>query len=135
MPAKMMVTPYPPASTTPASRSTESISGPRRTLSSPAVIAVSRIPASISFCPPPSATGKTLRSLISCRRDSRCASAPSSTVRNRTRLGSVTAGPGTALDGLEDLAGLEAAGADVDAPGRAVDQRPDLLEVGIEAAL
>ena len=36
----------------------------------------------------PSATGKTLRSLISWRRASSAASAPSTTARNRTRLGS-----------------------------------------------
>src|ERR1700758_4637427 len=39
----------------------------------------------------PSATGKTLRSLTSWRRDSRCASAPATAARKRTRLVSVTA--------------------------------------------
>src|SRR6185437_3772090 len=39
----------------------------------------------------PSATGKTLRSLTSWRRDSRWASAPATAARNRTRLVSVTA--------------------------------------------
>ena len=39
----------------------------------------------------PSATGNTLRSLTSWRRDSRCASAPATAARKRTRLVSVTA--------------------------------------------
>ncbi len=90
----------------------------------------------------PSATGKTLRSLISARRDSRCARAPSTAARKRTRLGSGR-GDGTArtarrarraLDGLGDLAGLEAAGADVDALGRLADEDPDLLQVRVEPA-
>src|SRR5664279_534640 len=39
------------------------------------------------------------------------------------------------LDGFLDLAGLEAARADVGALGRAVHEDPDLLEVRVEAAL
>src|SRR4029077_387627 len=39
----------------------------------------------------PSATGNTLRSLTSSRRDSRCASAPATAARKRTRLVSLTA--------------------------------------------
>src|ERR671932_280148 len=62
----------------------------------------------------PSATGKTLRSLISARRDSRCASAPSTTARKRTRLAS---GSGTA--GARRLA----------------DHDADLLEVRVEPPL
>src|SRR3954454_18462752 len=84
----------------------------------------------------PSATGKTLRSLISARRVSRWASAPSTTARKRTRLGS---GSGTAggrgppaLQRLCDLAGLQAARADIDAARRLADQDPDLLEVRVE---
>src|SRR3954453_21042161 len=105
----------------------------------------------------PSATGKTLRSLISARRDSRCASAPSTAARKRTRLGS--GGDGTAgggggggpgrrrqggggrgrargsLDRLDDLAGLQEAGADVDAPRRLADEHAHLLQVRVEAPL
>src|SRR3954453_23780389 len=86
----------------------------------------------------PSATGKTLRSLISARRDSRCARAPSTAARKRTRLGSGRDG-GTArhaprLDGLDDLAGLEAARADIDALRRLAHEDPHLLEVRVEAA-
>src|SRR5437588_9039611 len=40
-----------------------------------------------------------------------------------------------ALDGLQYLAGLQAAGADVLSPRSPVDEDPDLLEVGVEAAL
>ena len=69
----------------------------------------------------PSATGNTLRSLTSSRRDSRCASAPTTAARNRTRLVSLTAlglirsAPGTepgraatdaASGDLRDLAGF-----------------------------
>src|SRR4051812_13200822 len=79
----------------------------------------------------PSATGKTFRSLISWRRDSRCANAPSSATRNRTRLGSDTED----AKALGDLAGLEAARADVHAPWRLAHEDPHLLQVGIEAAL
>src|SRR4051794_39107190 len=86
----------------------------------------------------PSATGKTLRSLIAARRDSRCARAPSTAARKRTRLGSGRDG-GTArlaprLDGLDDLAGLQAARADIDALRRLAHEDPDLLEVRVEAA-
>src|SRR3954451_3973957 len=87
----------------------------------------------------PSATGNTLRSLISARRDSRCASAPSTAARKRTRLGSGrdggtarTSAPGS--DGLDDLAGLQAARADVDALRRLAHEDPHLLEVRVEPA-
>src|SRR5437870_2183283 len=43
--------------------------------------------------------------------------------------------PADQSDGLLDLAGLEAARADVDAAGRAVDDRAHLLEVRLEPAL
>ena len=88
----------------------------------------------------PSATGKTLRSLTSWRRFSSSSRAAATTRRKRIRLssaGTVTflhlsrAGSG----GLGDLAGLEAARADVLAPGRAPDVDADLLEVRVEAAL
>src|SRR3954465_7386736 len=81
----------------------------------------------------PSATGNTFRSLISWRRDSRCAKAPSSATRKRTRLGSDTREG--ALKRLGDLAGLQAARADVDAPRGLTHEDPHLLEVGIEAPL
>src|SRR4051812_8065737 len=87
----------------------------------------------------PSATGNTFRSLISARRDSRCASAPSTAARKRTRLGSGrdggtarTCAPGS--DGLDDLAGLKAARADVDALRRLADEDPHLLQVRVEPA-
>src|SRR4051794_4109794 len=87
----------------------------------------------------PSATGNTFRSLISARRDSRCASAPSTAARKRTRLGSGrdggtarTCAPGS--DGLDDLAGLQAARADVDALRRLADEDPHLLQVRVEPA-
>src|SRR3954453_6449946 len=95
----------------------------------------------------PSATGKTLRSLISWRRVSRCASAPWTATRKRTRLGSDTsatvAGPAAdsarasaaGLDGLGDLAGLEAPRADIHATRGLADEDPDLLQVRIEAPL
>src|SRR3954447_7814516 len=84
----------------------------------------------------PSATGKTLRSLISARRVSRWASAPSTTARKRTRLGSGSGTAGAraprALQRLRDLAGLQAARADVDPARRLADHDPDLLEVRVE---
>src|SRR4029453_9938770 len=80
----------------------------------------------------PSATGKTLRSLISARRDSRWASAPSSATRKRTRLGSDTEGR---LERLGDLAGLQAARADIHAARGLAHEDPHLLQVGIEAPL
>src|SRR5689334_19413133 len=82
----------------------------------------------------PSATGKTLRSLTSSRRDSRCASAASMTRRKRRRLGSATArrGPGS---GLRDLASLQAARTDIDALRRSVLDDADLLHVHVEATL
>src|SRR4051795_2548572 len=84
----------------------------------------------------PSATGKTLRSLISARRVSRGASAPSTTARKRTRLGSGSGTAGAraprALQRLRDLAGLQAARADIDAARRLADDDPDLLEVRVE---
>src|SRR6478672_4695619 len=81
----------------------------------------------------PSATGKTFWSLISSRRDSRWTSAPATTARKRSRLGSDTlCAPG--LDGLGDLAGLQAARADVLAAGRRAHEDPHLLEVRIEAS-
>ena len=42
-------------------------------------------------------------------------------------------GAASASSGLGDLARLEAAGAGVDAPRRSVDERADLLQVGVEA--
>src|ERR687885_2737262 len=88
----------------------------------------------------PSATGKTLRSLISARRDSRCASAPSTTARKRTRLGSGSDGTARAasapgLQRLRDLAGLQAARADVDPARRLADHDADLLEVRVQPPL
>src|SRR5947199_10877242 len=111
----------------------------------------------------PSATGNTLRSLTSSLRDSRCASAPATAMRKRSRLVSVTAttpitfwwlrrlrdrarslrAAGQAgrprrarpSGGLRDLAGFEAARAHVDAPRRFADHDPDLLQVRVEAAL
>src|SRR5687768_14897299 len=99
----------------------------------------------------PSATGKTLRSLTSSLRASRLAYAAVTTRRKRWMLGSamrrgesrptapgsearaaVTGGPS---GGLGDLVGLEAAGADVDAPGAAGLGDPDLLQVRLEAPL
>ena len=98
----------------------------------------------------PSATGNTLRSLTSSRRDSRWASAPATAARKRTRLVSVTrtrvsasggrgrcpggsrAGRACAVEGSESLrhlAGFQAAGAHVHAPRRGADHDPDLLQV------
>ena len=77
--------------------------------------------------------GSTLRSLISWRRDSRWASAPSSAMRKRTRLGSDTRRRRSKR--LRDLAGLEAARADVDAPWGLAHEDPHLLQVRIEAPL
>ena len=42
---------------------------------------------------------------------------------------------GEPLERLLDLPGLQAAGADVDAPRSRADEHPDLLEVRVEAAL
>src|SRR4051794_10175652 len=94
----------------------------------------------------PSATGNTFRSFTSWRRRSISSSAVATTLRNRTRLSSGTSGflhlsgkrtadgrPG--LGRLEDLAGLEAAGADVLAARRAADVDAHLLEVRVEASL
>ena len=64
----------------------------------------------------PSATGKTLRSLISSRRDSRCASAPSTRRGSGRGSGRTRRAAAPELDRLGDLAGLEAARADVHAP-------------------
>src|SRR4051794_16180225 len=88
----------------------------------------------------PSATGNTFRSLISARRDSRCASAPSTAARKRTRLGSGRRDGGTARasapgsDGLDDLAGLQAPRADVHPLRRLAHEDPHLLEVRVEPA-
>src|SRR5580693_155651 len=80
----------------------------------------------------PSATGNTLRSLISSRRDSRCASAPATRARKRIRLGSGTTRGW--LERLGDLAGFEAARANVDAARSALGvDDADLLEVRVEA--
>src|SRR5439155_5604483 len=51
------------------------------------------------------------------------------------RAGLVRQPPTGRLCRLRDLAGLQAAGADVDSPGSAAVVDPDLLEVGVEAAL
>src|SRR5918997_1887026 len=82
----------------------------------------------------PSATGKTLRSLTSCRRSSRCASAAATTARKRVRFVSATPET-TRLDSLGYLAGLKAARADVGAGRRALVKDPHLLEVRVEAPL
>src|SRR4051812_20555173 len=82
----------------------------------------------------PSATGKTLRSLTSSRRDSRCARAASMTRRKRRRLGSATALRGLSSC-LRDLASLEAARADVDALRCPVLDDANLLDVHVEATL
>src|SRR5262245_55142213 len=84
----------------------------------------------------PSATGNTLRSLISSRLASRWASATPTTWRKRTIDESGTAEeptPRARLRVLGDLARLETAGADVDAPGPALVVDADLLEVRVEA--
>src|SRR5205823_6929876 len=84
----------------------------------------------------PSATGNTFRSLTSCRRASRWASAPSTALRKRTRLVAATAARLFGhLGGLGDLARLQAARADVHAPGSPAIVDADLLEVGLEAPL
>src|SRR5688572_18079372 len=85
----------------------------------------------------PSATGKTFRSLTSCRRRSSSAQAFATTLRKRTSDGSGT-GPfytRRPLDVLEDLACLEAASADVLAARGAVHRDADLLKVRVEAPL
>src|SRR3954447_8263392 len=82
----------------------------------------------------PSATGETFRSLTSSRRDSSCASAASTTSRKRRRLGSGTRGADPLL-GLGDLAGLQAARADVRALRCTVFDDAHLLEIRVEAAL
>src|SRR3954447_6850889 len=82
----------------------------------------------------PSATGKTLRSFTSSRRDSKCASAASTTRRKRRRLGSATRGGDPRLR-LGDLAGLQAARADIRALRCAVLDDAHLLKVRIEATL
>ena len=107
----------------------------RRSISSSTARSVSAMLSPVS----PSATGKTLRSLISSRRDSRCASAPSTTARKRRRLGSADTPeaeqPTVGSDGLLDLAGLEAARADVDAAGRPVDDRATFCRFGSKRRL
>ena len=93
------ITPELPRAPSSAARATESTissrpmssirrspSAARRSSSASTARSVSAMLSPVS----PSATGKTLRSLISPRRDSRCCSAPSTTVRKRTRLGSDT---------------------------------------------
>src|SRR5689334_18726855 len=82
----------------------------------------------------PSATGKTLRSLTSSRRDSSCARAASRTRRKRRRLGSATIGDRPKLR-LGYLARFEAARAHIDALGSAALNDPDLLDVDVEATL
>src|SRR5918992_5286310 len=96
----------------------------------------------------PSATGKTLRSLISWRRSSRWASATAVTWRNRRIDGSGTErdysrgapfasplrpAPDRPSGGLGHLVRLQAAAADVDAPRGAVVVDSNLLEVRVEA--
>src|SRR3712207_4161590 len=83
----------------------------------------------------PSATGKTLRSLTSCRRASRCASPAATTARKRARFVSYATPAVARLERLGDLAGLEAAGADVRPRRLAVVEDPDLLQVRVEAPL
>src|SRR3712207_7597377 len=83
----------------------------------------------------PSATGKTLRSLTSWRRASRCASAAATTARKRARFVSAATPTTTGLDGLGDLAGLQAAGADVLAAGSPAYEDADLLQVRGEPPL
>src|SRR4051794_1025833 len=94
----------------------------------------------------PSGTGKTLRSLTSCRRRSSSSQAAATTRRKRTSEGSRTVlfytGPadgfgadGAASGGLGDLAGLEAASTDVFAPRGPPHVDADLLEVRLEAPL
>src|SRR6476646_2077984 len=144
------ITPLLPRAPSSAARATESTislrpisssgrpTAARRSTSSRQARSVSAMLSPVS----PAATGKTLRSLICARRDSRCARAPSTAARKRTRLGSGR-GDGTArrarrarpvLDGLGDLAGLEAAGADVHALRRLADEDADLLQVRVEPA-
>ena len=84
----------------------------------------------------PSATGNTLRSLISLRRSSRWASATPTRWRKRTIDESGTAREPTArtpLRVLLDLVGLQAARADVDAAGSATVVDANLLQVRVEA--
>src|SRR5438067_4791 len=94
----------------------------------------------------PSATGNTLRSLTSSRRDSRCASAPATTARKRTRFVSVTAGCLSPSEGaflaaavllrrLQYLSRFQAARAHVHAARRLAVEDPHLLQVRLEAAL
>src|ERR671915_1139925 len=86
-----------------------------------------------------SATGNTFRSLTSCRRFSSSLSAAATTRLNRARLSSGGTRPflphrgrRAALDGLQHLARLQAAGADILAPGSAPDEDADLLQVRVE---
>src|SRR4029079_7900786 len=87
----------------------------------------------------PSATGKTFRSLTSWRRFSSSPSAAVTTRLKRIRLSS--AGIRTLFytkegsGGLRNFSRLEAAGADVLAPGSPPDVDADLLEVRVEAPL
>src|SRR5664279_2827052 len=100
----------------------------------------------------PSATGNTLRSLTSSRRDSSAASPASMRARKRTIDGSDDSGPssgrsepstsvaaldhrsGAHLPGFDDLAGLQAARAHVHTPRGAAIVDTDALQVGIKAA-
>src|SRR6202030_1799043 len=94
----------------------------------------------------PSATGNTLRSLTSSRRDSRCASAPATTARKRTRFVSVTAvclSPSSAalpaapgfLRRLQHLSRFQTARAHVHPARRLSIEDPHLLQVRVEATL
>src|SRR4051794_18112326 len=86
----------------------------------------------------PSATGKTLRSLTSCRRVASWVYAAWTTRRKRSMEVSAATRTGiiapARLRGLDDLVGLQAAGAHVDAPSAAAIVDLHLLQVGIEAA-